>query len=332
MHAVSTDDDPSAWFREAEHLVATTKRCAPTSPDAVGAQEVVDVGPEEYAVAFERVRDALLDGDSYETNLTYRVRMRAHVDALHAFARLRALGPAPYAALLRHHDVSVVSASPECFLRVDADRYAESRPIKGTTPRAGEPDDDARQRASLTADPRFVAENLMVTDLVRHDLATVCERGSVSVPVLMGVESYPNVHQLVTTVRGLLAAGTTTLDAISALFPPASMTGAPKRRTMEIVERVEASPRGVYSGVLGWIGDDGRADLGVVIRTATIVGDRVEIGTGGAITVHSDAADEYAETRWKIAHLTEALVGTTSSRRPDPGVPTAPRPAAFLRA
>jgi para-aminobenzoate synthetase len=193
-------------------------------------------------------------------------------------------------------------------VRIDGERQVESRPIKGTAARGSDRETDARQRDSLVNDARFIAENLMVTDLVRHDLATVCERGSVEVPGLMQVETYSNVHQLVTTVRGRLRPEVTTTDAIAALFPPASMTGAPKRRTMELIDRVEWSPRGVYSGALGWIGFDGRTDLGVVIRTLAIVGDVAEIGTGGAVTVHSEADAEYDETRWKIAHLTGAVL------------------------
>jgi para-aminobenzoate synthetase len=313
VYAVSRDPDPSGWFGEVERLLATAGAAAPDCTVVASTGDVEDVALGDYVAAFGDVRDALLDGDSYEANLTYRVRIRSDVDPVLAFSRIRALGSTPYAALLRHHEVSVVSASPECFLRVDADRRIESRPIKGTASRGTDAEDDARQRDSLVGEPRFIAENLMVTDLVRHDLATVCERGSVQVPALMQVESYSNVHQLVTTVRGRLCPEVTTMGAVAALFPPASMTGAPKRRTMELIARVEGSPRGVYSGALGWIGVDGQADLGVVIRTMTVVGDLLEIGTGGAVTVHSEAAEEYAETRWKIGHLTAAVLGASAT-------------------
>jgi para-aminobenzoate synthetase len=199
--------------------------------------------------------------------------------------------------------------SPERFVAIDGEGLVESRPIKGTTPRSADPVEDAALARSLATEPRFIAENLMVTDLVRHDLAGVCERGSVEVPALMRVEPHPNVHQLVTTVRGRLRDDSSTVRAIEAVFPPASMTGAPKRRTMELIADVESSPRGIYSGAIGWIGVDGRADLGVIIRTATVVGGSVQLGTGGAVTVQSDAATEYDETRWKIAHLLRVLLG-----------------------
>jgi para-aminobenzoate synthetase len=307
LHAVSTDDDPSGWFEEAARLVATTGG-EPTADPMPPAIECEDLPLADYAAAFQRVREALLAGDTYEANLTYRVGIRSRVDPLAVFRALRARGPTPYAALLRHHDVSVVSASPERFLLLDGDRMLESKPIKGTTPRGAEAAEDAALRDTLVADPRFTAENLMVTDLVRHDLSMVCETGSVDVPALMRVESYSNVHQLVTTVRGRLRDDVTATGAIAALFPPASMTGAPKRRTMDLIEEVESSPRGAYSGALGWIGRDGRADLGVVIRTVTMVGDHLLLGTGGAITVHSDPQAEYDETRWKIDHLRSVVL------------------------
>jgi len=308
LYAASSDHAPADWFAEVEDLLARAPvprkgSAAPSLP-----RVTTDVDREDYATAFDKVRRALLAGDSYETNLTYRVEVRADVDPPDAFRRLRAGGPAPYAALVRHHDVHVVSMSPERFIAVDAKGQVESRPIKGTTPRSPDPVEDAAQARLLATEPRFLAENLMVTDLVRHDLAGVCERGSVEVPALMGVEPHQGVHQLVTAVRGRLRDDVSTVRAIESVFPPASMTGAPKRRTMELIAEVESSPRGIYSGAVGWIGLDGRADLGVIIRTATVVGDSVRLGTGGAVTVQSDAATEFDETRWKIAHLLWVLL------------------------
>ena len=144
----------------------------------------------------------------------------------------------------------------------------------------------------------------MIVDLLRNDLAMVCEPGSVEVPELMAVESYESVHQLVSTVRGRLADGVSTIDALRALFPAGSMTGAPKLRTMQIIEAVEGSPRGVYSGAFGWVCADGRADLGVVIRSLTTAGDgRYVLGTGGGITVQSEVGAEHAESRVKAERL-----------------------------
>jgi para-aminobenzoate synthetase len=153
----------------------------------------------------------------------------------------------------------------------------------------------------------------MIVDLLRNDVGMVCEPGTVDVPDLMRVESYPSVHQLVSTVRGRLRPEVSTVAALRALFPAGSMTGAPKLRTMQIIDAVETTPRGVYAGALGWISGDGRADLGVVIRTLVATGSggryRYEVGTGGGITVRSDVVAEYEESRWKVARLLDALHG-----------------------
>ena len=233
-------------------------------------------------------------------------------DPLTAYLRLRELNPAPYAGFLQH-DVPgarawLLSSSPERYALVDADRTLETKPIKGTTPRGVTPDEDERTREHLATDPKFRAENLMIVDLLRNDLSMVCRPGTVTVPVLMDVESYETVHQLVSTVRGTLRDDVTTVDALRALFPAGSMTGAPKLRTMQVIEGVEGSPRGVYAGAFGWVAADGRADLGVVIRSLTTAGDgRYLLGTGGGITVRSEVADEYAESRWKAERLLRAL-------------------------
>jgi para-aminobenzoate synthetase len=156
----------------------------------------------------------------------------------------------------------------------------------------------------LASDPKFRAENLMIVDLLRNDLGMVCEPGSVEVPVLMDVESYESVHQLVSTVRGQLRDEVSTIGALHALFPAGSMTGAPKLRTMQVIRDVESTPRGVYAGAFGWISGDGRADLGVVIRSLTTDGSGLwQLGTGGGITVRSDVDEEYAESRWKAERL-----------------------------
>jgi len=266
---------------------------------------------EEYAAAFSHVQEELRRGNSYEVNLTYRRRLSSPVDPVTAYLRLREVNPAPYAAYLQHHGTHLLSSSPERFAVVDRHRWVETKPIKGTTPRHADPGEDERLRHALAGDPRYRAENLMIVDLLRNDLSMVCEPGTVSVPTLMEVESYTTVHQLVSTIRGRLRDDVGTLAALRALFPAGSMTGAPKLRTMQIIADVESTPRGVYAGALGWIGGDGRADLGVVIRTlvATPASDgyRYELGTGGGVTVHSDLASEYAETLWKSSRLLSVL-------------------------
>ncbi|MEP9363166.1 anthranilate synthase component I family protein [Nocardioides sp. CN2-186] len=268
--------------------------------------------PPEYAHAFDRVQEHLHAGNSYEVNLTYRLEEASEQDPVTTYLRLRELNPAPYAGFLQH-DLDgargwLLSSSPERYALVTADRTLETKPIKGTTPRGATAAEDDAAREQLRSDPRFRAENLMIVDLLRNDLSMVCDPGTVEVPVLMEVESYETVHQLVSTVRGRLREDVTTIETLRALFPAGSMTGAPKLRTMQVIEEVEASPRGAYAGAFGWISADGRADLGVVIRSLTTSGDGTyRLGTGGGITVHSDAASEWAESGWKAERLRAAL-------------------------
>ncbi len=276
-------------------------RQAPPNPGADGV-------PGAYADAFATVQEHLRAGNSYEVNLTHRLTRRADLDPLTAYLRLRELNPAPYSGFLQH-DVDgargwLLSSSPERYALVTPDRHLETKPIKGTTPRGATPDEDEAHRARLATDPKTRAENLMIVDLLRNDLSLVCEVGSVEVPALMQVESYESVHQLVSTVRGRLRDDVTTIGALRALFPAGSMTGAPKLRTMQVIEEVEATPRGVYAGAFGWISGDGPADLGVVIRSLVTDGSGTwSLGTGGGITVRSDVAGEWAEAQWKAERL-----------------------------
>jgi para-aminobenzoate synthetase len=233
-----------------------------------------------------------------------------------AYLRLRELNPAPYAGFLQH-DVAgaeawLLSSSPERYALITADpdggHSIETKPIKGTTPRGADLLADEEHRQRLATDARYRAENLMIVDLLRNDLSMVCEPGTVEVPALMNVESYETVHQLVSTVRGRLRDDVGTVAALRALFPAGSMTGAPKLRTLQIIDEVEDSPRGAYAGAFGWLAADGRADLGVVIRSLSTTGDGTYcLGTGGGITVHSDVAEEYAESEWKAERLQRAL-------------------------
>jgi para-aminobenzoate synthetase len=301
----------AVWMRCPRRLVFDHDPAALPEYDAGPAGPPDGRGPERstYDTWFARVQEQLRLGNTYEVNLTYRESVTSAVDPVEAYLRLREVNPAPYAAYLQHAGVSVLSSSPERFATVDRRRWVETKPIKGTTPRGTTPEEDEALREALRTDPRYRAENLMIVDLLRNDLSMVCEPGTVTVPVLMDVESYANVHQLVSTVRGHLREQITTVEALRALFPAGSMTGAPKLRTMEVIADVETSPRGVYAGALGWIGGDGRADLGVVIRTLVAHDGRWTFGTGGGITVRSDAASEYDETRWKAARLLRALEG-----------------------
>jgi para-aminobenzoate synthetase len=276
---------------------------------------VHEPAPQWYRDAFDSVQEHLHAGNSYEVNLTYRATTRSGLTPLEAFTSLWQVNPAPYAAYL-HHDVPgarafVAGSSPERYARIDARgtaRTLEAKPIKGTTPRGATAAEDTAAAELLRTDQRFRSENLMIVDLLRHDLSQVCEVGTVEVPALMAVESYASVHQLVSTVRGALRADVSSIAALRTLFPAGSMTGAPKLRTMQIIDEVEATPRGAYAGALGWISGDGRADLGVIIRTLLTDGSGTyTLGTGGGVTVQSTAEDEYTESRWKAERLLRAL-------------------------
>ena len=332
LFPASPDPDlPDAVWMRARHLRFFDHGPLGTSYEssrlATSIRMTSSPAPEEYGAAFDRVQEQLHAGNSYEVNLTYRLETVSDLDPLAAYLRLRTVNPAPYAGYLQHdvpgHRAWLLSSSPERYALVTADRVLETKPIKGTTPRGATPEEDEAARHRLATDPKFRSENLMIVDLLRNDLSMVCEPGTVEVPVLMDVESYPSVHQLVSTVRGRLVDGVSTVQALRALFPAGSMTGAPKLRTMQVIEEVEGSARGVYAGAFGWLTADGRADLGVVIRSLTTTGDGTyRLGTGGGITVRSDVEEEYAESRWKAERLLAALgVSSPGSSPPAPASP-----------
>ena len=250
----------------------------------------------------------ILAGDSYELCLTNQVIVERPVDAWELHRTLRRLSPAPYAAFLKTPAQTVVSSSPEQFLRVQGG-IVQSKPIKGTAPRGGNPEDDARLALQLAASEKTRSENMMIVDLLRNDLGVVCEPGSVEVPDLMVVETYATVHHLVSRIVGRLRPDIHVADAVRAAFPGGSMTGAPKHRTMQILEGLEGAPRGIYSGALGLLGFDGSVDLGMVIRTAVVTPERTTIGVGGAIVALSDPASEVAEMLLKAEPVLRAIAG-----------------------
>lgn len=271
-------------------------------PGAVNELELsLEDSPDSYIRKVKRSLQYITDGESYEICLTNRARMSYDGAPLAAYRRMREASPVPYGAYLCFDSFSVLSASPETFLRIDEGGLIESRPIKGTRARSKDPEQDQRLRDDLHASTKDRAENLMIVDLVRHDLNRVCRSGSVHVPNIFAVESFSSVHQLVSTVRGHLRSDISSMEAIRACFPGGSMTGAPKKRTMEIIDGLETCARGVYSGALGWISFNGSAELSIVIRTAVLHKQQAEFGIGGAIVAHSDPKEELEETLVKAS-------------------------------
>jgi anthranilate synthase component 1 len=272
---------------------------------------------ERYAELVRSCQHSIREGDAYQLCLTTQVEVEsaagAPIDAAALYRRLRQSSPAHHGALLRIGETTLLSASPETFLRV-TDGVVQTRPIKGTRPRGTDAQRDADLAAELAASDKEQAENLMIVDLMRNDLSRVCEVGSVTVTGLLDVESYAHVHQLVSTVEGRLLSGLDALDAVAACFPAGSMTGAPKRRAIELLAELEAGPRGIYSGAFGYLGADGTADLAMVIRSIVVEGTRATIGAGGGITALSEPMAEVAEMRLKAAALVTALAGDATHR------------------
>ena len=305
------DPEAAAWLDRAENSAASWSMGSAARP-AIAELELealLEQDRETYLAGIDACRLALEAGETYEVCLTNRVRLPAVADPFEFYLWQRERNPAPYSAFLRYGPLAVASSSPERFLTVDADGWAECRPIKGTAPRSEDADQDELIAKGLAEDEKTRAENLMIVDLIRNDLGRVSEPGTIQVPQLMKVESYRTVHQLVSTIRGRLRAGVDALDAVRACFPPGSMTGAPKIRTMELLDELEWSARGVYSGALGYLTVDGRADLSVVIRTAVMTPDQTVVGAGGAIVLDSDPADEYDEM---VLKATATLHGRSS--------------------
>jgi para-aminobenzoate synthetase/4-amino-4-deoxychorismate lyase len=304
-----SSEDVTAWLAE---------RAGVNGPAGI-ADVRNNVDEATFTRAIERVRDYIAAGDTYQVNYTYRIRFDAFGSIYALYARLRERQPVPYGALIGLPDGrAVLSLSPELFVRHDAGRLL-ARPMKGTAPASGDKDLDAVRSSALAADPKNRAENLMIVDLLRNDLGRIARTGSVGVPALFEVRRYSGVLQMTSTVQAQLADGVALGAIFDALYPCGSITGAPKRRTMEIIHELEPAPRGIYTGALGWMDPPafgappgasfGDFCLSVPIRTLVLQPEhngvrRGELGVGAGIVYDSDPGAEYAECRLKAGFLT----------------------------
>jgi para-aminobenzoate synthetase len=332
--ALACGEEPEAerWLEQAERAVRETlaeptgtvgAEGPPNPPDSTDSPDGhvrfrVGRGREQYLADIARCHSALGAGESYEVCLTDQIHTQVSPDPWELYRGLRHSNPAPFAAYLKLGELAILSSSPERFLSVDRDRRVQARPIKGTAPRSSDPLADEATRKELAEDEKTFAEHLMIVDLLRNDLGRVCEVDTVRVPELMVIEQYTTVHQMISNIVGTLEPGRSPVDCVRACFPGGSMTGAPKLRTMEIIDDIEREARGVYSGAIGYFGVDGVVDLSIVIRTIVLRPGATTIGAGGAIVMQSDPREEFEEillkARAPMAAIARAVTGSDSPR------------------
>ncbi|TKA52785.1 hypothetical protein B0A53_04481 [Rhodotorula sp. CCFEE 5036] len=319
LSALGVDEEEwTAWLERVSEIL---RRAPPGESDFSPAPLPTDFCPDQdretYISSIESARRSIIAGDAYELCLTTQFRSRLPAgspllgDPYPFYLTLRATNPAPYCAYfhLPWSDFTLLSSSPERFIRIDRAGKADMKPIKGTVRRSPEdPVEDERRKRALLADEKERAENLMIVDLIRNDMLASCPVETVEVPGLMLIESYQTVHQMVTTVVGQLGEGVRPFEAMMRAFPPGSMTGAPKLRSLQLLDELEQrQDRGAYSGVFGYLAVDGASDWSVVIRTLVKRGRNLTLGGGGAITHKSVAENEWEEVLTKV----DAVLGRT---------------------
>lgn len=303
-------DEPLLWFglfRACDDFAAeNVSGLLPVGAGARIGKVRPAIGRADYGVAIGRTLDLIRAGDIYQANITFAAEVEVEGDPLAAYAAIRPRGAMGHGAIVRHDGRHVLSFSPESFFALDGDLLS-ARPMKGTARRRTSRDADESAVAALATDPKQRAENLMIVDLLRNDMARVCRAGSIQVPRLFAVESYPTVHQMVSDVTGRLLPEHDAIDVLAALFPCGSVTGAPKIRAMEVIAAIEHRPRGLYTGSIGSIDADGSARFNVAIRTLTLAAGEssARLGLGSGIVADSRATDEWAECLDKARFLGE---------------------------
>lgn len=277
-------------------------------PPAMAFPELIPEPPAVFKRAVERIHEYILDGDVFQVNLSrqWQGHFSRPADAAGLYRSLRKSNPAPFAGMLRWHDHTLMSSSPERLVHIRQGEV-QSRPIAGTYPRGSDCDSDHALSRELLAHPKERAEHIMLIDLERNDLGRVCQTGTVEVDELMVVESYEHVHHIVSNVRGRLRAGVTPIDVIRAVFPGGTITGCPKVRCMEIIAELEQRGRSFYTGSFGYLGLDGSMDLNILIRSMLLHKDHISFRTGAGIVADSDPDREVAETEHKARGLLRAL-------------------------
>ncbi|MGE4565146.1 MAG: chorismate-binding protein [Victivallaceae bacterium] len=313
---------PAAFgvYRQAPERITLPRR----SDTALAALLRPELDRCEYDRQFAAIKEHIIAGDIYQTNLTFRVRAEAAADWSRLFLNLVTRHPAPYAAYLYLlPEFRALSCSPELFLESCDGCEIHSSPMKGTAKRAPLPGADRRAAAELAADPKNLAENLMITDMVRNDLGRICRPGSIRVDPLFRVDTYPTLHQMISTVHGELDGPKTLFELFAATFPPASITGAPKIRAMELIAAAELSPRRLYTGAIGCVLPDRKLRFNVAIRTLVACAEHLESGAGGGITFDSQAEAEWQEallkTRYATVNHSDFEVFETMRWTPDEG-------------
>ncbi len=275
-------------------------------PDAGVVGRVVEEAPEKFLSAVDRVKDYILAGDIFQANISRIWQAHYSGSAAGLFSRLRESNPAPFAGLACWQGNSVISSSPERLVAMRGD-HIQTRPIAGTFPRSNDPDADQSQRDGLLADPKERAEHVMLIDLERNDLGRVCTPGSIGVSEFMGIESYPNIHHIVSAIDGRRRPDVSAVEVIKAVFPGGTITGCPKLRCMQIIGELEGVGRGPYTGAMGYMNLNGDMDLNILIRSLHLAGQQLSLRAGAGIVADSQPQRELAETRHKARGMLAAL-------------------------